>query len=299
MRRRLLSAVLAVIALALTTLLGCAQMPSQEQDSSATRQAPAAPAQPLRVTTIDVGKGDCILIESGSYAALIDTGYDATSGKVVSYLKSRGIDKLLCVILTHYDRDHIGGLGAIAKAMPIGEVLLPNYDGGDKNYEDVTEAVRSLKLPAHKTTQETSFAVGDAQLTVFPTSLTYVIEKGEDEGNDNDLSLVTTLTHGSDTYLFAGDLEKEGIMAYLDANHGTFDVLKMPHHGHKCGKNDELIEDVQPKVAIITDSADEPADKKTLGLLEDAGIDTYCTAKNGNIVVESDGTGNYTVTTER
>ena len=293
MSRHQPACVLATICtLVLTLIVGCGTMPNRSL-------APTTDAQHLSVSFIDVGKGDCILVECGGEAALIDTGYEDTSVDVLSYLRKRGVEQLKCIILTHYDRDHVEGLRAIAGALPVGEVCLPNYEGGDNNYQSVTNTVSRLSLNARQATAGTSYELGDARLSVVPTSLSYTIEKGENEGNDNDLSLVVTLSHANDSYLFAGDLEKDGIAAFLANAQGHFDVLKMPHHGEKCGKTDDLIETVSPKIAVITDSKADPADKKTLGYLEDAGADVYRTCTNGTIVMESDGLGDYAVSTER
>ena len=88
----------------------------------------------IRVTVVDVGKGDCILVQAGGSSVLIDTGYDATSGKVVSYLREQGVNRLDYLVITHYDRDHVGGLRGVGSAFDIGTVFLPGYRGGDKNY---------------------------------------------------------------------------------------------------------------------------------------------------------------------
>ena len=253
----------------------------------------------LTVSYIDVGKGDCILIEADGKAVLIDTGYETTSDDVLSYLRGQGVSQLQRIIITHYDRDHVGGLRAIAEALPVEEVCLPNYEGADKNYQTVTDAIGSLDLSAHQVTKEEVLQLGDATLTIIPTSLTYEKGQGNGEGNDNDLSLVVTLTNRDDSYLFAGDLEKKGIDAYLDGARGTFDVLKMPHHGEWGGKTDDLVEDTSPRIAIITDGEDDPAEKKTINCLEDVGVDTYRTSTDGTIVVESHGLADYTVATQR
>jgi beta-lactamase superfamily II metal-dependent hydrolase len=55
---------------------------------------------------------------------------------------------------------------------------------------------------------------------------------------------------------------------------------------------------VQPQIALITDASDDPADKKTLKLLNECGADIYRTSADGSIVVESDGTGSYQVMTD-
>ncbi len=293
MKRRFVATLVAA-AFFLLFALGCGRMEDTltEADQSL-RGTPEAAS--LRVSYIDVGKGDCMLIQEGDTAVLIDTGYENTSDTVVSYLREVGVEQLSCAVLTHYDKDHVGGLLGIGRAIPLNAVYLPGYEGADKPYRMAMDAVDSLGVPAQRVTEELHLAVGAAELVILPSSLTYVANANGDEGNDNDLSLVATLTLGRDSYLFAGDLEKEGIEAYLEAGRGTFDVLKMPHHGQKSGNTDELLESVQPQVVIITDGSDDPADKKTLKLLQKAGITTYCTSSDGTIVVRSDGAGSYEV----
>ena len=249
----------------------------------------------MRISFIDVGKGDCILLQYGESAALIDTGYDDTSDEVLSSFQKLGVSHLDCLIITHYDSDHVGGLRAIGKALAIDVVYLPGYEGGDKNYKTVMSAIEDLGLNAQPVTEEQRLKLGDAELDVFPTSLKYIPGSKGEEGNDNDLSLVVTLTGDGGSYLFAGDLEEDGIAAFLGAGHGRFDVLKMPHHGKKASNTDELIEDVEPQIAIITDSEDDPADKKTLKLLKNNGVDVYRTSASGTITVQNDGAGRYSV----
>jgi len=251
------------------------------------------------VSFIDVGKGDCILLQAGDSSALIDAGYEDTSVKVLSHLREHGVDHLDCLIITHYDRDHIGGVRPIGNALPIDVVYLPGYEGSDKNYRALMASVKDLGLAAKQVDEEVSLKLGEAVLDVFPSDVAYVPGTKGEEGNDNDLSLVVTLTFKNDSYFFAGDLEKEGLEAYLEHPHGRFDVLKMPHHGQKSPLTDELLESVRPKVAVITDGSDDPASKKTLKMLDEIGADSYCTSSTGTVVVKSDGTGRYSVSTTR
>lgn len=247
------------------------------------------------VSVIDVGKGDCILVQVGETAVLIDTGYAETSGKVLSYLRNQGVTHLESLVITHYDADHIGGVRDIGKELSIGMVYLPGYEGTDKNYRALVAALADTKLSAQQVSGQLKLAVGNASMRLFPSSVSYSPGKKGEEGNDNDMSLVAELHYGDDSYLFASDIEKDGIEAFLQANHGQFDVLKVPHHGNKSPLSDELFESVQPQIAIITDSADEPADKKTLKLLAQNGATAYCTSTSGTVVVQSDGAGHYTV----
>ncbi len=291
MKRWVFSMLAIVHALSLA-LFGCSEPPAA---ASAPRNAPTT-VQGTRVTCIDVGKGDCILVQAGASAALIDTGFQDTADDVLAVMQERGASHLDALIITHYDRDHVGGLSAIVGDADIDMVYLPGYVGADKNYKTVSKALEGSGLATQPVTEEVRIALGEGQLAIHPSDVDYVPNANGDEGNDNDVSLVVTLTHGGDSYLFAGDLEREGIEAYLRAGHGHFDVLKMPHHGEGDGNTDELLDDVRPTIALITDSADDPADKKVLKLLRKRDVDTYRTSECGTIVVEGDGAGTYEVT---
>ena len=284
-----------VLATLLFAFVGCAQSESPGGGTKNMTGSAQVLSNDTRVSVIDVGKGDCILIQSGDSFGLIDSGYDDTSSDVVSYLRNQGVSHLDFLIITHYDKDHIGGMRAIGAAFGIDKVFLPSYKGSDKQYRSAMAAVDELGVPAQSVSTKQDIELGGAHLVILPSSLTYIPDANGSEGNDNDLSLVVTLACGDDSYLFAGDLEKEGIEAYLKNGLGHFDVLKVPHHGEKSGNTDDFLEDVQPKIAIVTDSADDPAEKKTLKLLNGVGADTYCTSACGTVVVESSGTGNYSV----
>lgn len=250
---------------------------------------------PLRVAVIDVGKGDCILIQCAESAVLIDTGYQNTADKVLSQMQKQGVSRLDAIIITHYDRDHLDGLRTIGEAVDVGIIYLPGYEGADKNYKSCISSVEALGVPTQRVTKELAMDIGSVRLTVFPSGVAYKAGSGKEEGNDNDMSLVASLANGRDSYLFAGDLEEEGIAAYLAANHGQFDVLKMPHHGRRSSNTEDFLDDVRPKIAVITDSSKEPADKKTLKLLKSADVETYRSSEDGTVVVESDGNGSYSV----
>lgn len=284
---------LAVVPALSMALFGCGEAPAAAPEL---RSAPAT-TQGTRVTCIDVGKGDCILVQAGTSAALIDTGYQDTADEVLAVMRDQGVSHLEVLVITHYDRDHVGGLSAIAGGPSIDVVYLPGYVGTDKNYKTVSKALGGSDLETQSVTEEVRLSLGEGELVIYPSDVAYVPGANGEEGNDNDVSLVATLTCGDDSYLFAGDLEEEGIEAYLRAGHGHFDVIKMPHHGEGGGNTDELLDEVRPTIALITDGSDDPADKKVLKLLKRQGVDTYRTSECGTIVVEGDGSGAYEVST--
>lgn len=253
----------------------------------------------MRTSFIDVGKGDCILLQTGGAAALIDAGYEETADEVIAYVRACGVERLEFIVITHYDRDHVGGVGPVGRDLSVGSIYLPGYEGSDKNYRMLMEAIEDLGVPARQVTEPLPLKLGNVVLNAFPSKVGYVPASGKREGNDNDLSLVASLINGNDSYLFTGDLEEEGIAAYLDGRQGRFDVLKIPHHGQKSSLTDELLEAVRPQIAVITDCADDPADKKVLKLLKEIGAEAYRTGDSGTIVVESDGAGAYSVSSDK
>lgn len=268
----------------------------QETSVASSADGPGKPSG-LRVTIIDVGKGDCILVQTPTTAILIDTGYKSTADQVIETLKSEGVERLDAMIITHYDRDHIEGIRRIGRGVPVDIIYLPGYEGGDRNYRMCMRSVRALGVKSDSVTGELDLplGLGDAQLTVLPSGVEYKPKMGKVEGNDNDMSLVEMLTYGRDSYLFAADLKAEGIAAYLTGAHGHFDVLKMPHHGRISTGTSAFLDDVSPKIAVITDSDEASADTKTLELLKSAGVRSLRTSDEGTVAVESDGTGTYSV----
>jgi beta-lactamase superfamily II metal-dependent hydrolase len=254
----------------------------------------------VRVSIIDVGKGDCILVQAGNSAVLIDTGYKKTAADALAHMREQGVDRLDAMIITHYDRDHVDGMSKIGAGIDIDAVYLPGYEGSDDNYDSCVASAAGIDAPTRHVTKKLVIPLGEARLTVYPPCVAYVPANGYEEGNDNDVSLVATLINGHDSFLFAGDLEQEGIDAFLatEAGRRHYDVLKMPHHGQHESNTADLLDTVRPKIAVITDSYKDPASKKTLKLLDKADAETYCTSYDGTVVIESNGTGSYQVRTE-
>lgn len=252
-------------------------------------------AEAFRAAFIDVGKGDCILLEKDGASILIDAGYEDTADEVLSYLEAQGVGSPDILIITHYDKDHVGGAAQLAAALKPARILLPDYEGSSKFYKRLMETIEENALSAETVSENVSFTLSDVDYTVFASDVVYEMGEDGEEGNDNDVSLVISAVYGEDSYLFVGDIEKKGIKAYLSAGHGEYDVLKIPHHGKYEGNSDEFLESVEPLIAVITDSVDDPAEDKLLNLLE--GIDVYRSSESGTIVITSEGQGSYRVTT--
>lgn len=289
MMRKILPALLCAV-----LLLGSAAAPAGPAPAGAEETA-----EPLRVTFVDVGKGDCILLSRGGSYVMIDTGHAETADKAVAAIRQAGAERLDALIITHYDKDHTGGADAILRSFPVDRIYLPGYEGDGKAYSTLSYRLWSMGLTAEKVTADTSFTFAGVQTEIFASPLAFVPGEGKEEGNDNDVSLVIAVRYGADSLLFPGDIEREGIAAFLAAGHGTFDVVKMPHHGQNEKNTDDFIAQTRMKIAVITDGEEEPVKKKVIKLLQAAGAEIYTSAADGDITVVCGGNGTYEVITER
>lgn len=102
----------------------------------------------LRVHFLDVGQGDCILIDCGETEVLIDGGNNGAGDEVVSYLTPYIDGKLDYLIATHPDADHVGGLDAVLEAFEVGEVIDSGRKSDTDTYKDYWAAFRPRAAPS-------------------------------------------------------------------------------------------------------------------------------------------------------
>lgn len=169
------------------------------------------------VRMLDVGQGDSFLLRSGFKTVLIDTGKPDDYNTVITYLKSQNIYTLDALYLSHGDSDHDGEYDDIRSMINVKRVC--RYINGEK-----------------------------AKYGVFQF-ITYSNEKAID---DNNRSMVIFVKIYNQTYLFTGDIEKEGedfIMGY-DIKNITY--LKISHHGSSTSSNNYFLEKMNPEVSLIS-----------------------------------------------
>lgn len=217
------------------------------------------------VSFIDVGQGDSILIKQpqhqGNY--LIDTGgtiefdkeewqrrkspYEVGKDTLVPFLKSKGVDTIDKLILTHGDLDHIGGSLAVISSMQVKEILFPktNLELG-KEEKEILQLAAQKRIPVSYVKGVQSFFSGDTRFYIL-SPLTENIE------NKNDASIVIKAKIGNLDWLFTGDLEESGEKLLLSRypNLKT-DVVKIGHHGSETSSSENFLRKIEPKAAIIS-----------------------------------------------
>lgn len=261
---------------------------SEEADAMAAegngeiREAGALPE--IKITFFDVGKGDAILIETAEHKLMIDAGYEDTAEILLGYFKEQRIGKLDYLVLTHFDKDHVGGADHVLEAVEVGEVLQPDYQSDGKQYEEYEKAMEELGKEPMLVDETMRMSLDGAEILIYPP------QRKEYEEEDNDFSLVISMVYGEKSFLFAGDCEKERLKELLGQEEFSLshNMLKVPHHGRKEKNSAEFFEAVSPDVAVITCSEEKPADGEVVEMLEGLGTDIYFST-DGTVACFCDG----------
>jgi competence protein ComEC len=250
------------------------------------------PDNNLKISFLDIGQGDAILIETpNSQKILVDAG-PATNilnplGAKLGYF-NRQID---LVILTHPDLDHIAGFSEVLRRYHVRSVLMTGVLHDSAAYGDILEQIAEQDIPVYlaEEKQDFDFGAGVTLDILWPTAPIV----GHDPANNNETSIVAKLIYGKTSALLAGDAE-ETVEATLlkSGNNLQADILKLGHHGARTSSSTEFLAAVQPEIAIISAGADNSyghPHPETLTRLS-AKTQIYSTITNGTITLVSDGT---------
>ena len=240
----------------------------------------------LNVWCFQAGKADAFLLWNEAGAVLIDTGESGFGKTILEKLTELGIERLDYLILTHFDKDHVGGAKKILSEIPVGTVLQSNSPKeGAEAYEKYLAAVESCGVAPVTLRQDLSFRLGDTEFLVNPPARE-LYERDE----SNNSSLIVTVTHGKTRLLFCGDAEDLRLSEFLETDPGSFDVVKLPHHGRYQSTLKTLLELTRPSCAVITSSDEEPEDAETMELLSQRGVNVLLT-RSGPICLRITGEG--------
>ncbi len=224
-------------------------------------RAEGAPEGTLRVTVLDVGQGDAILVDLPDGAAmLVDGGgvpgsdFDVGSRVVSPLLRARRRARLDVMVVSHPHPDHYAGLLSVLKHHEVGEL----WDTGEAErggahgvMRELLETARSRGIPvlAPSSLCAAPRAFGGATVEVLAPC------PGPDPAlSTNDSSFVFKVTYGARSVLLTGDLEREGEAALLASAGASLraDVLKVGHHGSKTSSSGALLDAVRPEWAAIS-----------------------------------------------
>lgn len=244
----------------------------------------------MTVTFFDVGKADSIVINTENSTVIIDCGEKGDGKEIVQFLEDKGITTVDYLIITHYDKDHVGGASKVIKSLDVKNVLAPDYDEESDEVEKYRKALAGKNITPQRLTSDISFELDGASYDIIAPEETFY---GED--NDNDFSLVTKMVYHDVSFLFTGDAMEQRLDEIMDI--GKCNLLKVPYHGRKLDNFKDFLQNVQPDCAVVCTSANEFS-SKTENALSDLNIKTYATCYNGRITASSNGV-DLSISTEK
>jgi len=248
------------------------------------------PGTILKVSFIDVGQGDAILIQTpDKHQVLIDGGRNKKVVSELGKLLPFGDRTIDVVIETHPDADHIGGLPEVVSRYSVGLFMEPGVES-DNSLDDelhIRLGEKKVEKLLARRGQVINFGDGVKLIILFPNQ---VVSKWE----TNRASVVAKLVYGEESFLFTGDspIQVESVLMSLDKEVLDADVLKAGHHGSRTSTSLIYAEAVSPEYAVISAGRDNTyghPHKEVLDILRIAGAEIMSTADKGTITFETDG----------
>ncbi len=249
----------------------------------------------LKLTFIDVGQGDSILVEfPGRKKMLIDGGgipedtFDIGERIVSPFLWKKGIKKINYLVLTHAHPDHLNGLKAVARNFGIDEFW---EAFSPKDHPSYGEFTRWLPKPTifRRMFRGHIEHIADTKIEILnPPQANPIVAKVL-----NDQSLVLRISYGRTAFLLAGDIGKEMEKDLVQSQSILqCDVLKSPHHGSGSSSSEEFLAAVAPRFVILSVGAgnryDLP-DPVVISRYQKIGAKLYRTDLCGAVEVSSNG----------
>jgi beta-lactamase superfamily II metal-dependent hydrolase len=213
---------------------------------------------------------------------MIDTGEDKNVNDISDFMRDAGYDKIDTLILTHPDKDHIGGASEIISSFNVSTVIEGAYAPLTEDYTLYHMTMEDMNINPIILNGNYSFEFDGCEFLIDAPKKQKYTEK-----QSNNSSLVVSLTCGERRFLFCGDAMELRLAELTESEIGAHDFVKLPYHGNYLENYREFLDEVKPKYGAITCSGKNPTDDRTIDLLIEYMVHAYQT-KNGNINVLCD-----------
>ena len=249
----------------------------------------------VRITVLDVGQGDAILVDGDRGARmLVDGGPDpdrllvALDAHVPAW--DRRIDLL---VLTHPHEDHVAGMALLLERYRVSRVVEPGMRGPGPGYRAWAAELAAEGRSAGRLATGDAFTLDDVRFDVLWPDRGSVPAEPPDTGTGiNNVSVVLLGSFGRERFLLAGDIE-EGIDPTLLARGlPRVDFLKVAHHGSRTSSTGAFLDAVRPRIAAVSAGAGNPYGHPapaTLERLRERRAEVFRTDLDGTVVVTLDG----------
>lgn len=272
LRDRERRAVLIVAALALAVTVGWRVVPGEPP-----------PPKGVRITFLDVGQGDAVLIQTAAGALLVDQG--PPEARVARQLRRLGVRRLALLVLTHPQRDHVGGAADVLEEIDVDLALDPLLPAASPDEAAARREAREHDVRVLVARAGRSYRMGRLRIDVL-----WPDGPGRPGEDPNLRAVVLLVSYGEFDTLLTADAEAV-VTTRLPLR--PVEVLKVAHHGSGDPLLPELLTRLRPRVAVISVGRNNDyghPTPSTLAALERArGLDVYRTDLDGRVAIDSDG----------
>ena len=243
---------------------------------------PPAP-EGLRITMLDVGQGDAILLQVAEGAVLVDQG--PPEADVAGQLAELGVNRLAALVLTHPQRDHVGGAAAVIEQAEVAAVVDPLIPSSSEEQRAALAGARKRGVPLVAARAGRRFTVGELDVQIL-----WPEGAAPPSGDPNDHAVVLLVSYGEVDALLTADAEGE---VTLPLRPPPVEILKVAHHGSDDSYLPSLLELVRPRVAVVSVGArndyGHPTPATMAALEQFPGLAVYRTDRDGAVTIETDG----------
>lgn len=238
----------------------------------------------LSALVLDVGHGDAILVRSGQQAWMIDAGprfgrFDAGRHVVLPALRAEGINRLDALVLTHSDRDHLGGAVSLIRSIPIGEVWLSRLALDHSAARPLRRVAARQSVPLRIVSAGHVRRIGKLEVRVLwpPRNLS--------RATSNESSIVLRMSDPRGCVMLPGDAPAS-VERRLAPGVLPCELLKLAHHGSSSSSDPLWLERLSPSAAIASAGRRRGAPLPHLSVrkrLRGLGVALYETSRQGAI----------------
>lgn len=265
----------------------------------------APPAEELRLTAIDVGHGDALIVELPSgQTVMVDTGGHHHPGadsrlaatRLVPALTRLGIARLDLLIITHADHDHVGAAAALAERVPIAELWLPPCGADSEPVVALARRVASQGGRIRQVHRAPPVDFGRARLEILWPPPDIADRRGRCTISKNDAALVLSLRYAGRHMLLTADIEASSEAALVQSVGARLaaDILKVGHHGSRTSSSEPFMDAVRPRLAIVSGRRSRTSMPPHLDILERYAarhIPLWLTGRDGAVRLAIDSSG--------
>lgn len=237
----------------------------------------------LRITVLDVGQGDAILLQVPQGAVLVDQG--PPEADVAGQLEDLGVERLEALVLTHPQRDHIGGAVDVLDAIEVGAVLDPRIPAESEDHDAAVDAAEENHVPVIPTRAGQHLRIGALRLRVL-----WPDGPGLPGDDPNNRAVVLVASYGTIDALLTADAEGN---VTVPIRPPPVEILKVAHHGSADDSLPALLDLLDPEIAVVSVGRDNDYGHPTQSTMATLGgfsdLDVYRTDLDGRVTIETDG----------